>query len=233
MKTTKVKDEVLICLSQAAERQERASPRVTMRMPRLPAPKTAFADVGQAWEGVEQEDNTPKPSHSARTKQKKDDTAEQSKLASYGFLKNENVRKLRPVGFEREFEQEDDLPDEEDMEQRNSERQSLSPTPRKAPSAKVLGAVPVAPIDPRLRPAGIRELQRRQKLQETTSAGTREHEAKGGDIVKRTRQWIEDEAVPSSQPSENQADMFNSDSSTDMALRARLEEIAAPLQIEL
>ena len=204
-----------------------------MRMPRPPAPKTAFVEVDQAWEGVEQEDNTPKPSHSARSKQKKDDTAEQSKLASYGFLKNENVRKLRPVGFERAFEQEDDLPDEEDMEQRNFERKSLSPTPRKVSSAKVLGAVPVAPIDPRLRPAGIRELQRRQKLPETTSGGTREHEAKGGDVAERAREWIEDEAVPSSQPSENQADIFNSDSSTDMALRARLEEIAAPLQIVL
>jgi hypothetical protein len=206
---------------------------MTMRPSRPTATKTVFAEVDEAWKGVKDEDKTPKPNNSTRSKQKKDDSSEQSKLASYGFLKNENVRKLRPVGFERDFEAEDDLdPDEEDVELRNFERRSLSPTPRKAQSAKALGTVPVPPLDPRLKPAGIKELQRRQKLQDKSAGQACNDEVKAGVAVKR-KEWIEDEAVPSSQPSENQADMFNSESSTDVALQARLDQINAPIVIEI
>lgn len=164
--------------------------------------------------------------------QKRDDTSEQSKLASFGFIRNENVRKLRPVGFAREFEDEDNLlPDDDEMGDQNFDRRSLSPTPRKAQAGKVLGAVPVPPIDPRLRPAGIKELQRREKLRKmNTDGGASWDDKLPGEVVSHTRnsEIAEDEAVPSSQPSENQQEILNSDSSTDMRWRARLEEIQAP-----
>lgn len=207
-----------------------AMPRVPWRPRRAPA-IAAFPDVDQAWKGAQEEDMTPKQAHSQRAAQSKDDMKAQSKLAAFGFLKNENVKKARPVDFNKDFEDEDDLHDDEDAPEQTFDRRSMSPTPRKASASKVFGSVPVAPIDPRLRPAGIKEVQRRKEaaaLSESSSkvAHPRKTNVAAQPVVKSVNQLLDD-AVPSSQPSENQQDIFNSDSSNDVRYAADMAEYNA------
>ena len=187
-------------------------------MPRIPlqsrcAPATrAFPEVDRAWKGAQNGDKTPKSANSQRAIHSKEEAKAQSKLASYGFLKNENVKKVRPVSFHKEFEDEDDLQEDEETDiQKTFDRRSLSPTPRKAVTAgKVMSAVPPPPIDPRMRPAGIKELQRRKAGAASKSEASlkspqpRNSAQSDGVAAKHANAALED-IVPSSQPSEEPA----------------------------
>lgn len=208
-------------------------PRAIVRPRRAPAATTAFPDVDQAWKGAQDQDVTPKAGHSQRSVPSKEDQKAQSKLAAFGFLKNDNVKKTRPARFDKDFEEEDDLEDEEDAaSQRTFDRRSLSPTPRKASAVKAFGAVPAAPIDPRMRPAGVRELQRRKEaaaLSESLSKVASPQTTKVEAVVAKRVNDLLDDAVPSSQPSENQQDMFKSDSSNDMRLAEGMEDYYAAM----
>jgi hypothetical protein len=210
-------------------------PRAAVRPRRAPAATTAFPDVDQAWKGAQEQDETPKAAHSQRPAPSKDDQKAQSKLASFGFLKNDNVKKTRPARFDKDFEEEDDVEDEEDAaSQKTFDRRSMSPTPRKASAVKSLGAVPAAPIDPRMRSAGIKELQRRKEAAASSESSSnaagpqRTVEKSEVAVVKRVNE-LSDDAVPSSQPSENQQDIFNSDSSNDVRYAEGLEDYYAAM----
>ena len=90
----------------------------------------------------------------------------QPKLASFGFFSDKPPKPVR--GFERDWDQEEDLAlevddDEEDQRQRQS--QLLVDRPGLQVEGR-LGGVPEAPPHPELRPAGLRELKRRREHQE-------------------------------------------------------------------
>lgn len=218
---------------QVVSEQEKAMPRVPLRSRRMPTTTTAFQEVNQAWKGAQNDDATPRPANSQRASRSKEDARAQSKLASYGFLKNENVKTVRPIGFGKEFEDEDDLQDEEQAgTQKTFDRRSLSPTPRKSFAAgKALGAVPPPPIDPRMRPAGIRELQRRDAAASKWGSPSIDPQSRDTDqldwVSVKHVDVVSDDTVPSSQPSENQQDILNSDSSTDVRWAAGMAEYAA------
>ncbi|KAJ9103988.1 hypothetical protein QFC21_002451 [Naganishia friedmannii] len=210
--------------------RENALPRVIKRLHGLTEPKPAFAEVDQAWAGLESETSAPKTASLRKASSKKVDTAEQSKLSQHGFLKNENVRKCPPAVFGRPFKDEDDVmaEDDEDLEH-VPDRESSSPTPRKAPAGPTLGTVPIPPLDPRLKPAGVREVQRRQRFRESEEQQQHRRHDKGNDdehkldsgFTDRERpiERSEDDDVPSSQAYENQDPIFRSDSTNEMELQ--------------
>lgn len=216
-------------------------PRTIKRLHLPTEAKPAFAEVDQAWVGVGSEAPEPKSSSFRKALSKKVDTAEQSKLSQHGFLKKENVRKCPPVNFDRAFNDEDDLMTDEDDPEHGFHRESSSPTPRKAPASRTLGSVPAPPFDPRLRPAGVREVQRRQRLRETerTYSG---HSKSDDDDLKDDRDLVnkdqpagrsEDDDVPSSQAFENQEAIFRSDSTNEMELQVSTERIEEVRQLLL
>ncbi|WVR06872.1 hypothetical protein IAU60_003908 [Kwoniella sp. DSM 27419] len=88
--------------------------------------------------------------------------AEQSKLASFGFFGDRSRRRKSSRDLEKEWEEEENHHFEEDELPRRSvltgtQAITAEATPRK------LGKVPAAPYHPSLRPAGVRELERRAK----------------------------------------------------------------------
>lgn len=207
--------------------------RVPLRSRRAPTTTTAFQEVDQAWKGAQNDDVTARSANSQRATRSKEDAKAQSKLASYGFLKNENVKTVCPMGFGKEFEDEDDLEDEEQAGiSKTFDRRSLSPTPRKFFAAgKALRAVPSPPIDPRMRPAGIRELQRRDAAASKSGSSSTDPQSRNTDrldwVAIKHVDAVSHDTVPSSQPSENQQDILNSDSSTDVRWATGMAEYAA------
>ena len=81
-------------------------------------------------------------------------TGTQSKLAAFGFFGEKPKKEVR--GFEEDWEMEDDLPFEVDMEDRPH-------MDRKHGDERGFKAVPPPPPHPALRPAGLKELKRREE----------------------------------------------------------------------
>ena len=112
---------------------------------------------------------TTQPVESARSasKRRKISTARggsQPKLAAFGFF-GDRPRKTRPMEFERDWEAEEDLEFglDEDVESSHGADRSSDPRADQSKSLmRPLRPVPDAPYHPSLRPAGVRELARRE-----------------------------------------------------------------------
>jgi hypothetical protein len=195
-------------------------------------PNPAFGVLDQAWAGLDNEAPELKAPSVRKAPSRKVDTTEQSKLSQHGFLKNENVRNCPPIDFGRAFKDEDNVMAEDDENSEHGyDRESSSPTPRKAPVGRKLGTVPVPPLDPRLKPAGVREVQRRQRRRETEEHQHRLDKTNNdelnndGSIADKAQpiERSEDDDVPSSQAYENLDVVFRSDSTNEMELQVSIE----------
>ncbi|WWC89129.1 uncharacterized protein L201_004047 [Kwoniella dendrophila CBS 6074] len=102
---------------------------------------------------------------SKRKARSSSDQNEQSKLASFGFFNDKPNKKLKR-DFENKWEDEDDLQIPEDEDGDRDERNCIlsNRITQDNQGNKKLGKVPNAPYHPSLRPAGIRELERRTRL---------------------------------------------------------------------
>ncbi|KAK6909690.1 hypothetical protein I203_103711 [Kwoniella mangroviensis CBS 8507] len=105
---------------------------------------------------------TPNASQKQNKKRKSrsttDEKAQQSKLASFGFF-NDRPNKRMIRDFERKWEDEEDLdidiPEDDQVIEAGHEEEKGK--------GKKLDKVPLPPLHPSLRPAGIKELQRRER----------------------------------------------------------------------
>ena len=193
-----VKEEPLELPQEAGEQiagSETASPRKP-RSPRSIASSEAKAD--NRWKGLQTgilsvpvTPGTPALSQSQRKKRKSDaahDGAAQTKLAAFGFFQTptqtERATRSAAAAFERRWEDEEDLDidcdkGDDKVHQKNAETTSESHQHAGAPLAshsQKLGNVPRAPYHPSLRPAGIAELKKRERLQAASeSSSPRDH----------------------------------------------------------
>lgn len=117
------------------------------------AAATPFSQVDGAWASVKPEEATARGSKTgpSRVKPTTTDTKAQSSLAAFGFSKRSH-RKRPPRAFETSFEDEAEIDEGEEFVP-SSQTQIL-------PNLLHVGRVPSPPLDPRLRPAGIRALMR-------------------------------------------------------------------------
>lgn len=122
-------------------------------------------------------DTSPSKSNTPKLKRKLDDRdslprsgEKQPKLASFGFFSDKPPKPVR--GFEQDWDQEEDLALEDEDEDEEGQRQMGVGRPVRQGEEK-MGGVPEAPPHPDLRPAGLRELRRRQEEQERLLAESR------------------------------------------------------------
>ncbi|WVW84135.1 hypothetical protein I302_106164 [Kwoniella bestiolae CBS 10118] len=111
--------------------------------------------------------STPKDSQKNKKRKSNSttDRNEQSKLASFGFFNDKSNRKLNRE-FEKRWEDEEDLdldiPDDE-VDSSPHDQEGKAKRGDNESKGKKLGKVPEAPYHPSLRPAGIREMERRER----------------------------------------------------------------------
>jgi hypothetical protein len=130
---------------------------------RSPWPAFGFGEIDTTPSGatVRPDIDTPSASGSKRSKSKGSlGTASQSKLAAFGFFGDKRMKPVR--GFDQEWEQEDDMPFEQEQEQEGDGAQKMGAKDSKARRNCHLQKVPPPPPHPELRPAGLRELKKRQ-----------------------------------------------------------------------
>jgi hypothetical protein len=126
----------------------------------------AFSAVDAAWNGLASTASTAEghPVASNDPPNRNKDSKQQTALAQFGFFKQATGgRAAKAVAFDDEEEEEeddDDLEFEDDAAVSSS--QTLPPLLANAPRNVKMTAIPEAPLDPRLMPAGIQELKRRQ-----------------------------------------------------------------------
>ena len=128
-------------------------------------------------------DKSPTTSNTPKVKRKARDSLprirsgsgeKRPKLASFGFFSDKPPKPVR--GFERDWDQEEDLAlevDDDEDDQHQGQRQLVVDRPGLRVEGR-LGGVPEAPPHPELRPAGLRELKRRRDQQECLLAGIRD-----------------------------------------------------------
>jgi hypothetical protein len=98
----------------------------------------------------------------------------QSKLAAFGFFGEKPKKAVR--GFEEDWEQEDDLAFDHDLEADRVMHDQEQEEGRRKQDGR-LQAVPLPPPHPELRPAGLRELKRLEAFRSTRpSFLTNDHE---------------------------------------------------------
>jgi len=86
----------------------------------------------------------------------------QAKLAAFGFFGDKRAKKVR--GFDEAWDQEDDIPFEFDYDHGAEDTSGRGEvTTRLGPDESHLQRVPLPPPHPDLRPAGLRELRKRER----------------------------------------------------------------------
>jgi hypothetical protein len=151
----------------------------------------AFSAVDAAWKGLASTAQD-EPVASNDPPNRKQDSRQQTALAQFGFFKQATGgRAAKAVAFGDEEEDDDDLEFEDDAAVSSS--QTLPPLLANVPRNIRMTAIPQAPLDPRLMPAGIQELKRRQGddgKHKHAITNTRNHTQRSGhrqDIVRSSQ----------------------------------------------
>ncbi|WWC61986.1 uncharacterized protein I303_104573 [Kwoniella dejecticola CBS 10117] len=130
----------------------------------LATPASTSTSTSPANLGTRTPGSKPSSQRKGKGRSRATDEGEQVKLAAYGFFNDRAPKRLKR-DFENRWEDEADIDVPEDKYSEREQAAASENGREKEKQGKKMGKVPEAPYHPSLRPAGIRELERRRKEQ--------------------------------------------------------------------